>query len=149
VLFPVELAPQPSRLLVAGLIVGHLILAVAFVLSSLSPMLIGLAVVGVAANAVASHRRWRQMARLRFVLSRDGTIQVIPPAGLPYEARAGRACRDLGWAVWLAWRCTAEEGRAGQEGILMVPRDALAPEAWRALRVWLRFRSGLAVPEVP
>jgi membrane-bound toxin of toxin-antitoxin system len=146
-LFPIEVVPQPSRLMMAGLVVGHLVLGMAFVLSSLPEVGIGFALMGLVACAAASCWAWRRRVRLRFVLGQEGAIRVIPPLGPAYEARATRDCRDLGWAVWLAWRCTAEEAGRGQVGILMLPRDALAPEAWRALRVWLKFRSGLTTPD--
>ena len=139
--FPVELAPQPSRLMMAGLVAGHLVLGSAFLCSSLPPFAIGLSLLGLLASGAVSSWRWRQMARLRFVLGQEGAIRVIPALGPAYEARAGRGCRDLGWAVWLAW----EDGQ-GQAGILMLPRDALAPDAWRALRIWLKFHSGLVAP---
>jgi len=145
--FPVELAPQPSRLMMAGLVAGHLALGLAFGTSSLPRCFIGLAWLSLALGGVAHWRGWRRTARLRFVLTQDGVIQVIPPADPPYEARAGQGCRDLGWAVWLAWRGAEEDG-ASHEGILILPRDALNPEAWRALRIWLKFRSGLTAPDV-
>lgn len=144
--FPLELAPHSSRLMMAGLVVGHLVLGLAFLASSLPPWAIGLACLSLAASAFLHDRRWRQAARLRFILGQDGAIQVIPLVGPAYEARAGRGCRDLGWAVWLAWQGTAEGG--GKAGLLMLPRDAVAPEVWRALRIWLRFCSGLSAPDV-
>jgi toxin CptA len=146
-LFPVELAPQPSRLVMAGLVAGHLVLGLAFLRSSLPVIGVALALVSLLGSAMLSYRRWRRTVGLRFVLAQDGAIQVIPPAGPAYEARAGCGCRDLGWAVWLAWRGTAEEGGHGRENVLMLPCDALAPEARRALRIWLKFRSGLGASD--
>jgi membrane-bound toxin of toxin-antitoxin system len=148
-LFPCEIAPQSSRLMMAGLVAGHLALGQAFLRSSLPPAGIGLALAALLAGGIVTYRRWLRRTSGRFILRQEGTMQVIPPAGAAYEARAERGCRDLGWAVWLAWRSTAEEGAAchGQRGILMLPRDTLSPEAWRALRIWLRFRSGLATAD--
>lgn len=149
--FPVELAPQPSRLMMAGLVVGHSVLGLGFLRSSLPASVIGMAWLGLASSAVLAYRRWRRVAGLRFVLGQEGTIQVIPPAGAAFEARVGQGCRDLGWAVWLAWHRTEDAGseHARRGGILMLPRDALPPEAWRALRIWLKFRSGLGATEAP
>jgi hypothetical protein len=144
--FPCEIAPQSSRVMMAGLLVGHLLLGLAFLFSSLPIGLVGLAWIVLAMSGVAAYRRWRQMARWRFVLGQEGTLHVIPPIGPAFEAKAGRHCRDLGWGVWLAWQGMAEGG-GGQEGILMLTRDALTRDAWRALRIWLKFRSGLASPD--
>ena len=144
--FPCEIAPRSSRLMMAGLLVGHLLLGLAFLCSSLPTWLVALAWVVLTVSGVTSYRRWRQRARWRFVLGRESTLHVIPPIGPAFEAQAGQHCRDLGWAVWLAWRGTAQGGR-GQEGILMLPRDSLTLDAWRALRIWLKFRSGLAAPD--
>jgi hypothetical protein len=129
----------------AGLGAGHLVLGLAFAGSSLPAAWIGLTIVGLSVSAVASYRHWRRLARFRFLLSQDGTLRVMPPGAPAFEARAGRGCRDLGWALWLAWRCAAEPGQegSGQDGVLMLPRDALDPESWRTLRVWLRFCAGL------
>jgi len=148
-MFPAEVAPQPSRLMMVGLLAGHLVLGLAFLCSSLPVWVIAVAWVGLAASAVMTHRRWRRMAGLRFVLGHEGTIQVTFPTGATLEARAGQGCRDLGWAVWLAWKATDGSGgdAAGKGGVLMLPRDSLPPATWRALRTWLRFRSGLVVPE--
>jgi hypothetical protein len=134
----------------AGLLAGHSVLGWAFLESSLPSFAVSLALLGLAASAVASHWRWRRMARLHFVLGHDGVLQVIPADGPVYEARATGGCRDLGWAVWLAWRASPELNGVGQTtGILMLPRDALTPEAWRALRIWLKLRSGLSATDVP
>lgn len=149
-MFPVEVVPKPSRMLMAGLLVGHFVLGLAFLSSSLPACGIGAAWLGLASSAVMAYRRWRKMASLRFMLGYEGAIQVIPPTGASFEARAGQGSRDLGWAVWLAWQAVQDDSRGdatGHGGVLMLPRDAVPPATWRALRVWLRFRSGLALPE--
>lgn len=147
-LFPFEIVPQLSRLMMAGLAAGHLALGVAFLHSSLPSSLVGLALMGLLASNILSHRRWLRRAGLRFVLQQGGEMQVFDLAGAAYAARADKGCRDLGWAIWLAWHgASPDADRDGQHGILMLPRDALSPEAWRALRVWLRFQAGLADPD--
>jgi hypothetical protein len=135
--FPCEIAIRPSASLMAGLVVGHLVLGAAFLASSLPVYLVGLALAGLAINAAIALRRWREGARTHFLLRLDGTLQVTPPNAEPYEATAAPDCRVFGWAVWLAWR--GNEG--APRGILLIPRDALTAEAWRILRVWLGFRS--------
>lgn len=126
-----------------GLVVGHLALGVAFAASSLPLILIRLALAGLLGNCVLALRRWRCQAGTRFSLRFDGSMEVTPPDGSSYEARADASCREFAWAVWLAWR--GEGARSAppqaQRGVMMIPRDALAGDDWRALKIWLRFRA--------
>lgn len=142
-LFPREIAIRPSRTLTAGLVVGHLALGVAFVASSLSPILAGVALAGLLGSCIVALRRWQYQARTRFSLRFDGSIQVTPPDGAPYDARADAGCREWAWGVWLAWRGEAAGSAKPQtrRGLMMIPRDALATEDWRALKIWLRYRA--------
>lgn len=145
--YPCEIRLKSSRLMMAGLLAGHFSLGLGFLASSLPPAVISLVLAGLATVGVGAFRRWRRDASLCFVLKPDGLLQIIRDGEPAFEARADQGCRDLGWAAWLAWRASVEEGGAAGRrrcGVLMVPRDALSSEDWRRLRIWLRFRAGLA-----
>lgn len=145
--YPCEIQLKSSRLMMAGLLAGHFSLGLGFLASSLPPAVISLVLAGLATAGVGAFRRWRRDASLRFVLKADGLLQVIREGEPALEAQADQGCRDLGGALWLAWRSGVEEGGAAgrrRRGVLMVPRDALSSEDWRRLRIWLRFRAELA-----
>lgn len=95
-----------------------------------------LATLGLLGSWIFHLRRWRGGGGWRVLLRQDGSLRVMSATGQAFEATASRRhSRVFSWAVWLAWRA----GQDGQQGVLMIPKDALAGEDWRALRIWLGF----------
>lgn len=128
-MFPLLLAPRPSRVTRGGIVLFALLSAFALWLADL-PWSVRLAGLGMLAAALALASP-----------SRAPTLRCKADGGLavrraetwkPVAAEADSIA--LPWLVVLIWR---EEGRRRR---LAIPFDALTPEEHRRLRLWLRWR---------
>lgn len=83
-----------------------------------------------------ARRRVARTSGLRILLQGDGDMVLLNPGQETLNARPTRGTVDLGWAIWLGWR---SQGEAPSSGIILLVPDAVTPEDWRGLRIWLRF----------
>lgn len=139
--YPLELRLESSRSAVTLIAAIHLVAAIAFVCSSLSWSIVAPAVAALAASLNTSLLRERRKTGLRVLLENGGTLKV-ESGGRAESAVPEAGCTDFGWAVWLQWR----HSNAAGGGALMLLRDNLGEDAWRALRTWLRHKA-FATPE--
>ena len=128
---------RPSRTLAVALAVGHLLALVAAA-TGLPSAAASLVVLGLALSLyhhlrLAMHRSALAVAAL--TLSADGRFAVADPAGgwLPAELR--HSAVPAAWLTVLAAR-----DRTGRSRTAVILPDAVDPEAFRRLRVWLRWR---------
>ncbi len=92
----------------------------------------------------------RTLARSReaivgMVVRSDGTVVALRADGRALAGALADGCVVLPAFAAIAWRATGERRR----GLVAVPRDVLAPEAHRALRVMLRYATSGEDAEPP
>jgi toxin CptA len=129
---------RPSRTLVAAIALAHLAAAAAAL------ALPGAAAAIVVAGAVVSaawhlrealHRAPRAVAGLE--LGADGRVAVAGPAGDWSAARLRTAAVPASWLAVV----TLQDARGRRRSAVVLP-DALDRDAFRRLRVWLRWGAG-------
>ena len=133
---------RPSRALVIAVVVGHL-LALAAAVAGLPPVAVAFAATGLALSLVhywrwATHRAPSSVAALE--LGSDGRLAVAGPAAAWHPAVLRHAAVPAGWLAILV----ARDGAGRSRSAVILP-DALEPEAFRRLRVMLRWRDN---PEI-
>lgn len=159
--FPFELSLQPSRFVMASVLVGHVSAALALFhvpafgvavwsgeVSLPHTLAIAFAWGLVGSSLVRALRAERRKAGFRLWLEDDGLVEIFSKGAEP-----GVLCRvrphsavTLDWAVWL--RLTAVEpvstvsGGSGRlpSGLMLVPSN-MQQHDWRRLRTWLRHRA--------
>jgi toxin CptA len=127
----------PSRWLAATVIVAHAA-ALAAAVAGLPAPAAAIVAAGLAASAVehvrrALHRSPLAVAALE--LDADGGAAVAGPAGDWSPARVADAAVPVPWLAVLSLR-----DALGRRRTAVVLPDSLAPEPFRRLRVWLRWR---------
>jgi toxin CptA len=127
----------PSRWLAATVIVAHAV-ALAAAVAGLPAPAAAIVAAGLAASAVehvrrALHRSPLAVAALE--LDADGGAAVAGPAGDWSPARVADAAVPVPWLAVLSLR-----DALGRRRTAVVLPDSLAPEPFRRLRVWLRWR---------
>ena len=163
--FPLELKLQPSRIMMASVLVVHLAAALALfhvpglgVLSpaddaSLMQLLAGtLAWVVLCSSFLYALRAERSKRGCSLWLEDDGLVEVLAEG-----AEQGVLCRvrphsavTLDWAVWFRLLAVEPGSRlpVGTFTALMLVASNVQGDGWRLLRIWLRHRAdrpGLAV----
>ena len=128
---------RPSRTLTGALVVGHL-LAAGAAATGLPSAAAALVVLGLGLSLLhqlrlATHRSALAVAALD--LASDGRVAVADPAGAWLSAELRHSAVPAVWLALLAARDTAGRSRTA----VILP-DAVDPEAFRRLRVWLRWR---------
>jgi toxin CptA len=128
---------RPSRTLAAALAVGHLLALIAAV-TSLPSAAAALVVLGLGLSLfhhlrLAMHRSALAVAGLD--LAADGRFAVANPAGAWVAAELRHSAVPAAWLAVLAAR-----DNAGRSRTAVILPDAVDPEAFRRLRVWLRWR---------
>lgn len=128
---------RPSRTLVAALAVGHL-LALGAAATGLPGAAASLVVLGLALSLVhqlrlAMHRTALAVAGVD--LGSDGRFAVADPAGVWVAAELRHSAVPAAWLAVLAAR-----DHAGRSRTAVILPDAVDPEVFRRLRVWLRWR---------
>jgi toxin CptA len=83
---------------------------------------------------VATHRSGRAVAGVAF--RSDGSLAVADPAGAWLQAELRHCAAPTGWLAVLSVRDQRGRSRAA-----VVLPDAIDPESFRRLRVWLRWRA--------
>lgn len=118
-----------------------LLLVVAHVLPVLAALGTGvpvavrvLVIVGALASAAFQLRRWARLQGLRLHLLPQGEMQ-IEVRGVQQDVQLQPGSVDMGWLVVLAWRANSERVER-----CALTRDGVGDEAWRALKIWLRWR---------
>lgn len=169
--FPLELRLQPSRILMASVLVAHLAAALAlFHVPALTPVgwlgdasvlqtLAGVLAWGLLTASLASALRAERLKRTcRLWLEEDGLVEVFTEG-----AERGMLCRVrphsavmLDWAVW--FRLVAIEPAVGPvtresgdrlplpPGMMVLASNAQAHD-WRYLRAWVRHLADPAAAE--
>jgi toxin CptA len=135
---------RPSRTLAATIAVAHLAAAAAAVLA-LPGAAAAVVVAGVALSAIAQlrdalHRGPRSITGLE--LAADGRVAVADPARQWATARLQTAAVPVPWLAVVALR----DARGHRRSAVVLP-DALDREAFRRLRLWLRW--GAPPPQAP
>ena len=159
--FPLELRLQPSRVMMASVLVAHLAAALALfhvpglrVVSlvgeaSLAHILAGtLGWVVLCLSLVNALRAERSKRGCRLWLEGDGLVEVLVEG-----AEQGVLCRvrphsavTLDWAVWF-WLAAVEPaprqpvGGARTRSTMMLLASNVQGQDWRLLRIWLRHRA--------
>jgi len=128
---------RPSRTLATALAVGHL-LALGAAATGLPGAAASLVVLGVGLSLfhhlrLAMHRS--SLAVVGLVLSADGRFAVADPAGTWLPAVLRHSAVPAAWLAVLDAR-----DNAGRSRTAVILPDAVDPEAFRRLRVWLRWR---------
>jgi toxin CptA len=128
---------RPSRTLAAALAVGHL-LALGAAATGLPGAAASLVVLGLGLSLfhhlrLAMHRSALAVAAL--TLSADGRCAVADPAGAWLPAELTHSAVPAAWLAVLGAR-----DNAGRSRTAVILPDAVDPEAFRRLRVWLRWR---------
>lgn len=93
-----------------------------------------LVIAGVLGSAAFQLHKWARLQGLRLHLLPEGEMQ-IEVRGPRQDVQLQPGSVDMGWLVVLAWR--ADGGRLQH---CALTRDGLGDEAWRALKIWLRWR---------
>lgn len=159
--FPFELSLQPSRFLMASMLVGHVSAALALFHVPAFSVELGTGEVSLQL-ALAAASAWglvalslvralcaeRRKACLRLWLEDDGLVEIFAKGAEP-----GVLCRVrphsavmLDWAVWLRLitvePVSTASGCSGKlpSGIMLVPSN-MQEHDWRRLRTWLRHRA--------
>jgi len=149
---PAVIALRPSRRLTALSFFLHLLIAAAFVGSSLPLPVIVLALLALLLSFIFTLTAERRKASMRLRLDRDAGIALALSDSVDGEeswrkgiARAS-GCVDFGWAIWLRWSPSPRQ-RQSQSVLhrrptaLMLLPDHVAAADWRRLRIWLRHFS--------
>ncbi len=128
---------RPSRALATALAVGHLLALVAAV-TGLPGEAAALVVVGLALSLLhhlrlALHQSALAVAGLDFAM--DGRFAVANPAGVWLAAELRHSAVPASWLAVLTAR-----DHAGRSRTTVILPDAADPEAFRRLRVWLKWR---------
>ena len=128
---------RPSRALASALAIGHLLALVAAVTGlpreAASLVVLGLVLSLLHHLRLALHRSALAIARLDF--SSDGRFAVADPAGAWLPAELRHSAVPAGWLAVLTVR-----DHAGRSRTTVILPDAADPEAFRRLRVWLKWR---------
>jgi hypothetical protein len=129
---------RPSRALAAALGLGHLAALAAAVIGLPAPAA-ALVACGLGLSAahhlrIATHRSGRAVAGLAF--GADGGVALADPAGAWLPAKLRRCAAPTGWLAVVSAR-----DQAGRLRTVVVLPDAADPDAFRRLRVWLRWRA--------
>ncbi|HSD44182.1 MAG TPA: protein YgfX [Burkholderiales bacterium] len=135
---------KPSRVLAAAVALGH-ILALAGAATGLPPVAASVVALGLGLSAfhhlrLAMHRSALAVAGLEF--SPAGHFALSNPAGVWLSAEMRRAAVPAGWLAVLAAR-----DANGRSRFAVILPDSVEPEAFRRLRVWLRWRVAATRPE--
>jgi hypothetical protein len=128
---------RPSRWLAAAVIVAHLA-ALGAAVAGLPAPAAGIVAAGLAASAIEHLRRALQRSPLAVAgleLDADGGAAVAGPASDWSPARLLDAAVPAPWLAVISLR-----DALGRRRTAVVLPDVLAPEAFRRLRVWLRWR---------
>lgn len=139
----VRLQLGPSRALAAIVATGHL-LALAAAAIGLPPAAAAVVAAGLGLSVfhhlrLATHRSALAVAGLEF--SAAGRFAVADPAGTWLPAEVRRAAVPAGWLAVVA----ARDAHGRSRSAVILP-DAAEPEAFRRLRVWLKWRVACADP---
>jgi hypothetical protein len=123
---------------------GHL-LALAAAATGLPAGAAAVAAVGLALSAfhhvrLAMHRSPLAIAGIEF--SPAGHLALADPSGTWLSAEMRRAAVPAGWLAVL----TARDANGRSRSAVILP-DAIEPEAFRRLRVWLKWRDAAPQPE--
>jgi toxin CptA len=142
---------RPSRTLAAAIVATHLA-ALAAAVVALPGAAAVVAAAGVVLSAVvhvrqALHRARHAVAGLE--LAADGGAAVAGPAGDWSAARLGGVAVPVPWLAVVTMR-----DAAGRRRSAVVLPDSLEPDAFRRLRIWLRWRAAAvatrtAPPDAP
>ncbi len=132
-----SLAIKPSRRLLLIQSVAHAV-AVAAVLASTVPSWLAAILLILIGASLARLRRPSPVAGL--VLGADGGLQTVGADGTANQALVHPHTLVLSFLVVLLCR---QDGRLRALTLLA---DSLAPEDFRQLRLWLRWRSAVAKP---
>ena len=131
---PLHLILERSRWLEALVILAHGLAAVA---ALANPLDFGIKLSLLAVIAISLALSWRQLTRVRGItLNSEGDWEVILPSG-SLLAHLGSGTLVTPWIVILGLR--AER----QHLCLPICRDAVDPESFRRLRVYLQIAGGM------
>jgi hypothetical protein len=137
----VELRPSPVLATTLG--AGHLAALAAAVIGLPAPaaalVACGLGLSAAHHLGVATHRSSRAVAGLAF--RSDGGLALGDPAGSWLPAELRHCAAPTGWLAVLSAR-----DQAGRSRTAVILPDAIDPEAFRRLRVWLRWRAAPSTP---
>ena len=136
-----EVRLRPSRTLAAAILIAHLAALGAAVIG-LPAVAAGVVAAGLVLSATEHVRRALLRAPLAIValaFSADGGVAVAGPDGDWCSASLRRVAVPAAWLAVVAIR----DGRGRRRATVVLP-DALDREAFRRLRIWLRWR-----PAVP
>ena len=134
---PLSVSLKPSRRLLVIQSAAH-VLAVAAVLASAVPSWLAAVLLLMIGASLARLRRTLPVGHL--VLHGDGRLETVGADGTVSEALVHPHTLVLSFLVVLLYR---QQGRANAVTLL---GDSLAPEDFRQLRLWLRWRSAAANP---
>ena len=134
---PLSVSLKPSRRLLVIQSAAH-VLAVAAVLASAVPSWLAAVLLLMMGASLARLRRTLPVGHL--VLHGDGRLETVGADGTVSEALVHPHTLVLSFLVVLLYR---QQGRANAVTLL---GDSLAPEDFRQLRLWLRWRSTAANP---
>lgn len=134
---PLSVSIRPSRRLQAIQLAAH-VLAIAAVLASNVPSWLSVVLL---LSIGASQARLRRISLVDgLVLHGDGRLEARGADGMVSEAQVHPHTLVLAFLVVLLYR---QQGRSRSLTLL---GDSLAPEEFRQLRLWLRWRSAAANP---
>ncbi len=134
---PLSVSLKPSRRLLAIQSAAH-VLAIAAVLASTLPSWLGVVILLAIGASLARLRRRLPVENL--VLHGDGRLETVGTDGTVSEVLVHPHTLVLSFLVVLRYR---QQGRPNSVTLL---GDSLAPEDFRQLRLWLRWRSTAANP---
>jgi toxin CptA len=134
----------PSRWLAAIVIVAH-VAALAAAVVALPPVAAMIVAAGLAASAIEHVRRALQRSPLAIAgleLDARGGVAIAGPADGWSPARLTNAAVPVPWLAVVRLR-----DALGRRRTAIVLPDTLAPEPFRRLRVWLRWRPAGAMED--
>ena len=136
-----EVRLRPSRALAATIVIAHLAALGAAVIG-LPPAAAGIVAGGLALSAIEHARRAllrTPLAVAALAFSADGRVAVAGPDGDWCSASLRRVAVPTAWVAVVAIR----DGLGRCRATVVLP-DALDREAFRRLRIWLRWRTAVA-----
>ena len=136
-----EVRLRPSRALAAAIVIAHLAALGAAVIG-LPLAAAGIVAGGLALSATEHVRRAllrTPLAVAALAFSADGSVAVAGPDGDWCSASLRRAAVPAAWVAVVAIR----DGLGRRRATVVLP-DALDREAFRRLRIWLRWRTAVA-----